>query len=48
MTTEMPIGDLVSDIYAHFLALYGDAELAAVATAAVVNDILTNDPKEAS
>ena len=35
------IGDLIATIYTHFLATYGDEELASVATAAVVNDLLT-------
>jgi hypothetical protein len=35
------LGDLISTIYAEFLALYGDEELASVATAAVINDMLT-------
>ena len=35
------IGELINTLYSHFLDMYGDAELASVATAAVVNDILT-------
>jgi hypothetical protein len=34
------LGDLIQSIYAGMLALYGDEELAAVATAAVINDFL--------
>ena len=34
------IGDLIVTLYAHFLELYGDSDLASVATAAVVNDLL--------
>jgi hypothetical protein len=39
MTTTL--GDLISTLYEHFLAEYGDPELASVATAAVINDLLT-------
>ena len=39
MTTTL--GDLISTLYAQFLAQYGDEELASVATAAVVNDLLS-------
>ena len=39
MTTSL--GELISTLYEHFLAQYGDEELASVATAAVVNDLLT-------
>lgn len=35
------LGDLISTLYAQFLAQYGDEELASVATAAVVNDLLS-------
>lgn len=34
-------GELVDRVYAEFLERYGDAELAGVATAAVLNDLLT-------
>lgn len=46
MTTEVPIGEVINAVYTQFLELYGDAELAAVATAAVVNDMLVNEPQE--
>ena len=39
MTTTL--GDLLSTLYEQFLAEYGDPDLASVATAAVVNDLLT-------
>ena len=42
------IGDLVSTFYQHFLDQYGDVELAAVATAAVINDILSRGEPVAS
>ncbi len=35
------LGDLMSMFYDEFLALYDDPELAAVATAAVIDDLLT-------
>ncbi len=35
------IGDLINTLYENFLAMYGDEELASVATAAVINDLLT-------
>jgi hypothetical protein len=38
--TTTNIGDLVSLFYEEYLSLYGDEELATVAAAATVNDIL--------
>ena len=35
------IGELISTLYDNFLELYGDEGLASVATAAVINDLLT-------
>ena len=35
------LGETITTLYQHFMDLYGDAELASVATAAVVNDILS-------
>lgn len=40
------IGELISSLYASFLEMYGDPELASVATAAVIHDLLTA-PEEA-
>lgn len=34
------LGNLIATLYAEFLARYGDEELASVATAAVINDML--------
>ena len=34
------LGELISNFYEHFLKMYGDDELASVATAAVINDLL--------
>lgn len=39
-TTSTTLGDLISTVYEEFLALYRDEELASVATAAVINDLL--------
>lgn len=38
---SMNLGDLISLIFEEFLATYGDEELASVATAATINDILS-------
>lgn len=35
------LSELISAIYEEFLSRYGDAELASVATAAVINDLLS-------
>lgn len=48
------LGELITTIYEEFLALYGDEELASVATAAVIHDLLNsgrgrdnpNDPSD--
>lgn len=39
--TQSTIGELITTLYENFLGEYGDAELASVATAAVINDLLT-------
>ena len=41
LKTTTNIGDLISLFYEEYLGLYGDEELATVAAAATVNDILT-------
>ena len=42
---EANLGDVISAVYAECLTRYGgDAELASVATAAVVNDLLAEPP----
>jgi hypothetical protein len=38
--TTVSLADLITTIYDEYLALYGDKELASVAAAATVNDIL--------
>ena len=35
------LGELISTLYDEFFAQYGDEELASVATAAVINDLLS-------
>lgn len=45
-TTQTTLGDLISVFYEEFLELYGDAELASVATAAVINDMLIDAREE--
>lgn len=39
------LGELISTVYGEFLAKYGDEELASVATAAVINDLLASSGK---
>ena len=39
-TTTVSLADLNTTIYDEYLALYGDKELASVAAAATINDIL--------
>lgn len=47
MTTTTTLGDLITTLYDEFLAVYGDEELASVAVAATINDLLL-DAAEAS
>ncbi|MES2638897.1 MAG: hypothetical protein V4850_05425 [Myxococcota bacterium] len=47
MTINTNLGELISTIYEELLAQYGDEELASVATAAVINDLLTASPRRA-
>ena len=42
--TQTTIGELINTVYESCMELYGDEELASVATAAVVNDLLTARP----
>ena len=48
MTREVntSIGELISLFYQEFLELYGDEELASVAAATVITDLLTTEPVE--
>ena len=41
MSTQTNLLELIETIYNRYLALYGDADIASVATAATINDILT-------
>lgn len=40
MTHNTTLGDLITTLYDEFLAAYGDEELASVAVAATINDLL--------
>jgi hypothetical protein len=40
-TVHTSIGELVSLFYDEFMEIYGDSELAAVAAAAVINDLIS-------
>ncbi len=42
-TTTTTLGDLITTLYDEFLVIYGDEELASVAVAATINDLLTED-----
>ncbi len=46
-TSTSSIGELISIFYQHFMEMYGDADIASVATAAVINDLLADEPAEA-
>jgi hypothetical protein len=39
-TEQLTLGDLISLFYEEYLALYGDEELASVAAAATINELL--------
>ena len=41
VTTTTTLGELISVLYDEYLAIYGDEDLASVAAAATINDILT-------
>jgi hypothetical protein len=45
--TQTTLGELISTLYTSFLELYGDEDLASVAAAAVINDLLTTPVSEA-
>lgn len=46
-THHTDIGELISIFYARFMELYGDEELASVATSAVINDLLAAEATRA-
>jgi hypothetical protein len=37
------LGDLISVLYEEFLAVYGDPDIASVATAATINDMIAQE-----
>lgn len=37
---EVPLGELISSLYQEFLVIYGDEELASLAVAATINELL--------
>lgn len=39
MTTSL--GELIAQVYEELLALYGDPDIASVATASIINDMMT-------
>ena len=39
--TKLNLGDLINLFYEEYLALYGDEDIASVAAAATINDILS-------
>ncbi|MEC8423308.1 MAG: hypothetical protein VX000_05995 [Myxococcota bacterium] len=41
--TQTNLGDLIAVVYEEFVQMYGDAELASVAAAAVINDLIGED-----
>ena len=41
--TTATLGELITVLYDEFMALYGDEELASVAVAATINDLLIAD-----
>jgi hypothetical protein len=46
--SDLNLGDLIGLFYREFLTLYGDEELASVAAAATINEILTDRNQRAS
>jgi len=46
MDKPVTLGDLVTLFYEEFLALYGDEDLAALAAAATINDLMAQSPAE--
>ena len=39
-TTQTSLGDLITTLYEEYMEIYGDEDLASVATAATINDLL--------
>ncbi len=44
--TKLNLGDLINLFYEEYLALYGDEDIASVAAAATINDILSDQSGE--
>ena len=40
LTTEHTLGELIAVVYDEYLAIYGDEDLASVAAAATINDLI--------
>ena len=47
-TTQTTLGELISLFYREYLSLYGDSEVASVATAATINALLDADRRAAN
>ena len=45
-TTHTTLGELIAEIYDEMMALYGDEDLASVAAAALVNDLIARSTTE--
>jgi hypothetical protein len=45
-TENTTLGDLISMFFNQFMEIYGDEELASVATAAMINDLLSESEDE--
>ncbi len=41
-TTNTTLGDLISTLYDEYMAVYKDADIASVAAAATINDLLAD------
>lgn len=44
-TIETTLGELIRFFFEQFLSEYGDEEIASVATAAIISDILASEPE---
>ena len=45
---QLPLADLISTVYEEFLAIYGDEDIASVAAAATINELLLSRAETAS
>ena len=43
---DTTLGELISDFYEEFMEIYGDEDIASVAAAAVINDLLSDVSSE--